>query len=113
MATSQQTAPVKSRRLRNALIAAQVAVSLVLMIAGSELIRSPVRAVKMETGYDGKHVVQLVISFPEAPSYTAARRSALMRELRLRLAGLPGVAAITAARAPDDHHSRPLGFQCM
>jgi hypothetical protein len=41
--------------MRNFLMAAQVAVSLMLMIAGSMLIRSSIRALKMDTGYDSKH----------------------------------------------------------
>ncbi len=82
-------------------MAAQVAVSLVLMIAGSMLIRSSIRALKMDTGYDSKHVVDLELQFPEGPKYTADRQPALVRELRARLAALPGVAAITTGRPPD------------
>ena len=40
-------------------------------------------------------------SVSRRPKYTADRRLALVRELRNRLAGLPGVAAITSARPPD------------
>ena len=46
------TAKASSRRMRNFLMAAQVAVSLMLLIAGSMLIRSSMRALKMDTGYD-------------------------------------------------------------
>ena len=66
------------------------------------LIRSSIHSLKMETGYDSKHVVDLDLQFPEGPKYTAARKAALVRELRTRLAALPGVAAITSARPPDD-----------
>ena len=52
---------------------AQVAVSLVLLIAGSMLIRSSIRAVKMDTGYDTKHVLSLELRFPEE-KYSADRR---------------------------------------
>ena len=93
--------PKRSRRLRDILIAAQVAVSLVLLIAGSMLIRSSIHALKMDTGYDTRHVVNLDLQFPEGPKYTAERRNALVRELRNRLAGLPEVTAITSARPPD------------
>jgi putative ABC transport system permease protein len=57
----------------------------------------------METGYDSKHVVDLDLQFPEGPKYTAARKLALVHELRTRLAALPGVAAITSARPPGDY----------
>ena len=59
------TAKVRSRRMRDFLMVAQVAVSLVLLIAGSMLIRSSIRALKMDTGYDSKHVVSLELRFPE------------------------------------------------
>jgi predicted permease len=100
------TSPVRSRRLRHLLIASQVAVSLVLMIAGSMLIRSSLHTLGMPTGYDGKHVVDLDFRFPEAATYGADRKLALIRELRTRVAALPGVAAITSARAPDDNGVR-------
>jgi predicted permease len=98
---STASSPKRSRRLRDVLIAAQVAVALVLLIAGSMLIRSSIHALRMETGYETQHVVDLDLQFPEGPRYTADRRNALVRELRNRLAGLPEVTAITSARPPD------------
>ena len=95
------TAKLRSRRMRNFLMAAQVAVSLMLLIAGSMLIRSSIRALKMETGYDSKHVVSLELRFPEGQTYNADRRATVVREVRTRLAALPGVAEITSAWAPD------------
>ncbi|HZD77927.1 MAG TPA: FtsX-like permease family protein [Acidobacteriaceae bacterium] len=97
---STTSSPMRSRRLRDMLIAAQVAVSLVLLIAGSMLIRSSIHALRMDTGYDTKHVVNLDLQFPEGPKYTVDRRHALVRELRNRLAGLPGVSAISSACSP-------------
>ena len=96
------TSALRSRRLQDFLIAAQVALSLVLMIAGSLFIRSSINSLRMETGYDGKRVVDLDIQFPEQSKYTAPRRVALIHELRTQLAALPGVAAITSAQPPDD-----------
>jgi hypothetical protein len=71
------TSPVRSRRIQDFLIAAQVALSAVLIIAGSMLIRSAINSLKMETGYDTRHVVELDLQFPEGPKYTAARKRAL------------------------------------
>jgi predicted permease len=100
------TSPVRTRRIQNFLIAAQVALSLVLMIAATMLIRGAINSLKMATGYDSKHVVDLDLQFPEMPKYTAARKYALVHELRARLSALPGVAAITSARAPDENSFR-------
>ena len=100
------SAPVRSRRLRELLIAAQVAVCLVLMISGSMLIRSSLHTLGMPTGYDGKQVVDLDFRFPEGSKYTVEQKLAIVRELRTRVAAVPGVVAITSARAPDDYKVR-------
>ncbi|HEY1898056.1 MAG TPA: FtsX-like permease family protein, partial [Terracidiphilus sp.] len=98
---SPGTGKVRNRRMRDFLTIAQVAVSLVLLIAGSMLIRSSIRAVKMDTGYETQHVLDLEFQFPEGERYSAGRRAILIRELRTRLSALPGVVAITSARPPD------------
>jgi len=95
------TGKVRSRRMRDLLMVAQVAVSLVLLIAGSMLIRSAIRAVKMDPGYDTKHVLSLELRFPEGERYDVERRATLVRAVRARLSSLPGVVSITSARAPD------------
>jgi predicted permease len=100
------TSSIRGRRLRDLFVAAQVAVSLVLMIAASLLVRSAIHALTMNTGYDGAHIIDLSLRFPEQSRYTAEYKAALVRELRSRLAGLAGVAAITSARAPDDNGER-------
>jgi predicted permease len=93
------TSPVRSRRLHDSFIAAQVAVALALMIAASMLIRSSLRALKVDTGYD-RNVIDLTLKFPEGSKYAADHKGALVRELRTRMASLPGVAAITSADTP-------------
>jgi predicted permease len=100
------TSPMRSRRLRGFLIATQVAVSAVLVIVGSLLIHSAMRALDMETGYDDAHTIDLTLQFPETAAYTAEHKAALIRTLRTRLASLPGVVDATSARAPDDQEVR-------
>jgi predicted permease len=96
------TAPARSRWLQDLLVATQVALSLVLMIAGSMAIRSSIRSVAIDTGYESKQVFALDVQFPETLKYAAPRRRPLIDELRTRLAALPGVATITTARPPGD-----------
>jgi hypothetical protein len=64
------------------------------------LIRSSVRALKVDRGYETKHVVDLTLQFPESSKYTAERKGAIVRALRTRLASLPGVIATTNADPP-------------
>jgi macrolide transport system ATP-binding/permease protein len=99
------SSPTRSR-LRSLLIAAQVAVSLTLMIAGSLLLRSANLALTMKTGYEDGRVIDLSLQFPEGPKYTAEHKEAIVRDIRSRIAALPGVAATTSARAPNDHGGR-------
>jgi predicted permease len=107
-ASKGSTTPARSRRVQDFLIAAQVTLSLVLLIAGSMLIRSSINSLKMKTGYDSERVVDLELQFPEsqlngAQKYAAARKLAVVLQLRTRLAALPGVVAITSARPPGDY----------
>ncbi|HEX3683971.1 MAG TPA: ADOP family duplicated permease [Bryobacteraceae bacterium] len=97
------TSPVGRRRLQDFLITAQVCLSLVLMIAASLFVRGAIHSIRTDTGYDSKHVIDLDLQFPEESKYTSDHKTALLRELRRRLSALPGVVAVTGARAPDDN----------
>jgi len=101
-AVRADTSPVRSRRLQDLLIAAQVALSLVLLIAGSMLIHSAVRSLNADPGYDSKRLLRLDFQFPEGAKYSPARKAALTGELLASLGALPGVAAVTSARGPDE-----------
>jgi predicted permease len=88
-------------RVRDALIALQVAVCLVLMITGGLLIRSSVRALEMETGYETKRVLSLDLYFPDGFGYSREKQTSEARELYDRIRVLPGVADVTFGRPPD------------
>ena len=88
-------------RLRAVLIALQVTVSLVLLIAGGLLIHSSMRVLQMETGFETKHVLFLDVYFPEGFGYSRERQVNEIRELRERVRVLPGVRNATIGRPPD------------
>jgi predicted permease len=94
------TPSARGRRSRDLFIAAQVAVSVVLLISGGMLIHSSINALRTDPGFDIQHIVELDLKLPEGSSYGADRRAALVHEVRTRLATLPGVAEITAADSP-------------
>ena len=102
------TSSVRSRRLQDVLVAGQVAFSLLLMIAASMAIRSSIKSLAMDPGYQSKHAIDLNFQFSETSKYTPARQLALVRELRTRLAALPGVAGITSARPPGPSRFRTV-----
>jgi predicted permease len=96
---NQNTSPSRSGRLRNALVATQVAVCLVLMITGTLLIRSSMRA--LDVKYEVKQVLNLELEFPDNAKYTKERKLSLAREIREKIAALAGVVDTTVGRAPD------------
>jgi predicted permease len=104
--TRNTNASLGRSRLRHGLIAAQVAVSLTLMIAGSLLVRSAIQALTMDTGYDADRVIDVTVQFSKERTDTAEARAALVNDLRTRFAGVAGVTAITSARAPSDNGAR-------
>jgi len=93
--------PARNRRLRDWLIAGQVAISFVLLIAGTMLVRSAYHALTMENGYETAHIVDVGLTYPEGPEYDDARRIALLGHITERLAATPGVTQITEGRPPD------------
>lgn len=94
--------PVGKQRLRSFLIAAQVALSAVLMVTGGLFIHGAVRALRMDSGYDAGRILDLNVRFPEGAAYTPEHKSELTRKLRDRVAAMPGVVGATMARAPSD-----------
>jgi predicted permease len=103
LASRGGTSTSRGRRVQDFLVASQVALSLVLMIAGSMLIRSSINSLRMDTGYQSRFVVDLDLQFPEGPKYSAARKLALVQQLRRRIAALPGVTEVTSAKPPGDY----------
>lgn len=102
-ATRSSTSSRRTRRLQNTLVASQVALSLMLAIAGSVLIHGARESLSRDTGYDVAHVADLEFQFPEAARYSDGRKAALVDEIRARAAALPGVVSVTSARPPDDN----------
>lgn len=103
------TASARSRRLQDALVVAQVALSLVLVVAASMAIRSSLRSVAIDTGFETQRVLALNVQFPETLKYAAPQKRLLIEELRTRLAAMPGVTAVTNARPPVDAGNRTVG----
>ncbi|MGC4056309.1 MAG: ABC transporter permease [Paludibaculum sp.] len=102
------TSSSRSRRLQDSLVVAQVALSLVLVAAANMAIRSSVRSVSIETGYESEQVLALSVRFPETLKYSAQQQRLLTEELRRRLAALPGVASVTSAKPPVDAGNRTI-----
>jgi predicted permease len=95
-------------RLRSALVVAQVAVSVVLLVAAGLLVRSAGAAAAIDVGFDRAGIVATDIDL-EPHGYTEATGREFYRQLVVRTAALPGVqAASVANRAPLDSSTPTL-----
>jgi putative ABC transport system permease protein len=82
-------------RLHNSLVIAQTAVGLVLLIGAGLLIRSFVRVLQVDPGFDRRNVLTASLSLPEN-RYSHDKRIEFYSDLLPRLRGLPGVTSVSA-----------------
>ena len=95
-------------RLRSALVVAQVAVSVVLLVAAGLLVRSAGAAATINLGFDRRGIVATDIDL-EPHGYTEATGREFYRELVARAAAVPGIeTAALANRAPLDSSTPTL-----
>ncbi len=85
-----------SLRARNALVVAEVALSLVLLIGAGLMLRSFAGLARVHPGFDPRGVLTYSLSLP-APSYqTQEVRTRFISRMEDQVAGLPGVRAVGA-----------------
>jgi putative ABC transport system permease protein len=81
-------------RWRNSLVVAEVALSLVLLIAAGLLIRSFINILNADLGFNPDHTMAMEIRLPRDRYPQPEQRVNLYEELAQRVAALPGVAAV-------------------
>jgi predicted permease len=91
------TAGAGSQRLRGALVVAEVALSLTLLVGAGLLIRSFLRLQEVDTGFRPEGVLTMRISLPEEKYAKSEQTRAFYRELLDRIRRLPGVDAVGGA----------------
>jgi putative ABC transport system permease protein len=90
----------RERRFRGALVAAEIAISVVLLVGAGLLVRSFWSMLKVNPGLDAASVgfAQIWIPVPNDPSKnpyaTVAQRNAYITEVTRRVASLPGVESV-------------------
>jgi predicted permease len=89
----------KRRRLtlRNSLVVAQVALSLVVLVCGGLFIKSFRNAQKMDPGFSARSVLLVSIN-PELIGYNEEQTKSFFSQIVDRASGLPGVQAASVAR---------------
>jgi putative ABC transport system permease protein len=86
-----------SRRPRNALVAAQVALGMVLLVGFGLLLRSLLQVESSHLGYDPRNVWTATVRLPSTHYTTPADRDRLMRGAAERVRLLPGVESVGIA----------------
>jgi predicted permease len=87
------TASVSSRRLNNSLVAAQVALSLVLLIGAGLLLKSFAHLLAVNPGFQPENLLTMRISLSERSYDVPERMTQFYEALLERVRGLPGVRA--------------------
>jgi predicted permease len=96
-ANASETGKGRRITLRNSLVVAQVALSLVVLVCGGLFIKSFRKAQKMDPGFT-KMGVLLVSLNPQLIGYDKEQTKNVFREIGERVSGLPGVQAASFAR---------------
>jgi putative ABC transport system permease protein len=94
--TSRGATAPHQRRLRAALVTAEIAVSLVLLVGAGLTIRSLVRLQQVPAGFQTDHVLTVRVDLAPRRYPTASSKAAFWDAARERLRRLPGVEAVGA-----------------
>jgi predicted permease len=99
-------------RMRSALIVSEVALSLMLLAGAGLLIKSFVRLLQTDAGFDSRGVLALDIPLSRAKYTTPEQRSAAFQQLVERMKTLPGVRdASVVSNVPLTDFDVELSFQ--
>ena len=110
-AVDRHVAGTWSLRSRNALMVAEIAISIVLLVGAGLMIRSLLAINRVELGFDPDAVLAAGVSLPEVRYPTAAARLAFFERLEAALAHEPGVQSVGVCEplsAPRRLGKRPL-----
>ncbi|MGO9435709.1 MAG: ADOP family duplicated permease, partial [Terracidiphilus sp.] len=105
------TGSANGRRLHTALIAGQIALTLLLMTAAGAAIQTFIQLNRVPLGYEPQHVMSVIIPLGENAHTTWADRGRFFAQLREKVLETPGVLAAgisTNATPPDSGWTLPV-----
>jgi predicted permease len=85
------------RRLRSALVAGQIAISVVVLVCAGLCVRSSANAARTNLGFRTDHLLMLSTAL-RSQSFDSARGQALYREMLRRAAVVPGVRSVALTK---------------
>lgn len=90
-----------ARRIHSALVVAEVALAIVLVVSGGLLVNSLARLTSMSAGFRGDHLLRMKLSLPDASYPRGPKRAQFYEALLSQTRALPGVtSAGTITRFP-------------
>jgi predicted permease len=96
-ATVRTTAGVESRRAHHLLLAAQIALTLLLLVGTGAAVRVLIGLYRTSLGYDPRNVIIASINLPENSHTEWADRAAFYERLRNQVADVPQVESVALA----------------
>jgi putative ABC transport system permease protein len=98
------------RRIGSALVVLEVALALVLLVGGGLMLKSFVRLVNVDPGFDPHHVLRLDLALPDPRYAQPQQQMRFYEELMERIKVLPGVETVGATTqtplSPGDNWGR-------
>jgi putative ABC transport system permease protein len=86
-----------ARRLRGALVVAEIALSLSLLVGAGLLLKSFRRLMEVDPGFDARNVLTLRLRLPDVKYREAAQATGFLKEASRRIAAFPGVREVSVA----------------
>ena len=88
-------------RLRNALVVAEIALTLLLMIGVGLMLKSTMRLLNVDPGFDTRNLLTLRMALVDPAYATQSQRAAFQQQLIERLQSLPGISSVaTVGKLP-------------
>jgi predicted permease len=97
------------RRLRSALVVAEVAVSLMLLIGAGLLLRSFAKLAQVDPGFEPHGLLTFQLALPPSRYPDGAAEIRFEQELRRRIAALPGVRAVGVTQSAPFFDDNSMG----
>jgi putative ABC transport system permease protein len=97
--SSQSGVSSSARRFHRTLVAVQLAISLVLLVAAGLLTRTLVNIGRVDLGFAADRLLTLRLQ-PELSGYSGTKAAAYYEEVQSRLTALPGVRSVAVADEP-------------
>ncbi len=86
----------RRNRVRRLLVVSEVALALVLLVGGGLMIRSFLRLQSVDSGFNPRNVLTMIVSLAGSEHSTGPKRAAFFNQLLERVESLPGVESASA-----------------